>query len=157
MQQSKVILKLMWSAIMPVWVSPGLKSQDRFSRDKAQIFCLWSIEWAVFCLTCIPLFVVEVVYLKWMFRYWSYGRSLSSQQNRIRNKKRGIQTFSRIYWVLWEVHVNGVKQMGHVTTKPTKWPVRPGKTRPGWSESSLCAQWVAKDTRFLHEDSENSY
>ena len=28
--------------------------------------------------------------------------------------------------------------------------------RPGWSESSLCAQWVAKDPSFLHADSEDS-
>ena len=47
-------------------------------------------------------------------------------------------------------------------TKPTKWPMHPAKTqislgiRPVWSESSLCAQWVAKDPSFLHEDSEDS-
>ena len=40
--------------------------------------------------------------------------------------------------------------------------VRPAKTRislgirPVWSESSLCAQWVAEDPRFLHVDSEDS-
>ena len=34
-------------------------------------------------------------------------------------------------------------------TKPTKWHVRPVK-------SSLCAQWVAKDQRFLHAGSEDS-
>ena len=40
--------------------------------------------------------------------------------------------------------------------------VRPAKTQtslgipPVWSNSSLCAQWVAKDSRFLHEDSEDS-
>ena len=40
--------------------------------------------------------------------------------------------------------------------------VRPAKTqislgiRPVWSESSLCAQWVTKDRRFLHADSEDS-
>ena len=28
--------------------------------------------------------------------------------------------------------------------------------RPVWSESSLCAQWVAKDPSFLHADSEDS-
>ena len=27
---------------------------------------------------------------------------------------------------------------------------------PVWSESSLCAQWVAKDPRFLHADSKDS-
>ena len=48
------------------------------------------------------------------------------------------------------------------TTKPTKWHVRPAKTqislgfRPVWSESLLCAQWVADDPSFLHADSEDS-
>ena len=43
-------------------------------------------------------------------------------------------------------------------TKPTKWHVRPAKTQIslGGSESSLCAQWVAKDPSFLHADSEDS-
>ena len=47
-------------------------------------------------------------------------------------------------------------------TKQTKWHVRPAKTqislgiRPVWSESSLCAQWVAKEPSFLHADSEDS-
>ena len=43
--------------------------------------------------------------------------------------------------------------------KPAKWPVRTAKTgQTGrvWSESLLCASWVAKDTRFLHADSEDS-
>ena len=46
--------------------------------------------------------------------------------------------------------------------KTNKTNVRPAKTqitlgiRPVWSESSLCAQWVAKDPRFLHADSEDS-
>ena len=40
--------------------------------------------------------------------------------------------------------------------------VRPAKTQirlgihPVWSESSLCTQWVAKNPRFLHADSEDS-
>ena len=39
--------------------------------------------------------------------------------------------------------------------------MRPAKTqislgiRPVWSESSQCTQWVAKDPRFLHADSED--
>ena len=46
--------------------------------------------------------------------------------------------------------------------KTNKITVRPAKTRislgihPVWSESSLCAQWVAKDRSFLHADSEES-
>ena len=46
--------------------------------------------------------------------------------------------------------------------KTNKMSVRPAKTqislgiRPVWSESSLCAQWVDKDSSFLHADSEDS-
>ena len=45
--------------------------------------------------------------------------------------------------------------------KTNKMSVRPAKTQtslgiiPVWSESSLCAQWVAKDPSFLHADSED--
>ena len=52
--------------------------------------------------------------------------------------------------------------MSCLITKPTKWHVRPAKTLislgicPVWSESSLCAQWVAKDPRCCHADSEDS-
>ena len=54
------------------------------------------------------------------------------------------------------------EEMSRLTTKPTKWYVRPAKTqislsiRPVWSESSLCAQWVAKDPSVLHADSKDS-
>ena len=46
--------------------------------------------------------------------------------------------------------------------KTNKMSVRPAKTqislgiRPVWSESSLCAQWIAKGLRCLHVDSEDS-
>ena len=46
--------------------------------------------------------------------------------------------------------------------KTNKMSVHPVKTRISlgirqfWSESLLCAQWIAKDPRFLHADSEDS-
>ena len=52
--------------------------------------------------------------------------------------------------------------MSCLMTKPTKWHVHPAKTqislgiRPVWSESSLCAQWVAKDQSFLLVGSKGS-
>ena len=56
--------------------------------------------------------------------------------------------------------------MSRLVTKPTKWHVCRAKTqisrgihvvcRPVWSESLLCAQWVAKETSFLQADSEDS-
>ena len=54
------------------------------------------------------------------------------------------------------------RHLSRLMSKPTKWHVRPAKTqislgiRPVWSESSLCAQWAAKDQSFLHVDSEDS-
>ena len=70
------------------------------------------------------------------------------------------------------------QNMSSLMTKPTKW-LRPTKTQISlgirsawsgcqgwseislgirliWSESSLCAQWVGQDLRFLHADSKDS-
>ena len=47
-------------------------------------------------------------------------------------------------------------------TKPTKWHLCPVNTqislgiRQVWSESLMCAHWVAKDPMFVHADSEDS-
>ena len=41
-----------------------------------------------------------------------------------------------------------------MTVCPAKTQINLG-IHPVWSESSLCAQWVAKDRRFLHADSKN--
>ena len=49
--------------------------------------------------------------------------------------------------------------MSHDMIKQTKWLCAQQrlKIRLGaWSESSLCAQWVAKDPSFLHVDSKDS-
>ena len=49
-----------------------------------------------------------------------------------------------------------------MSRKTNKMSVRPAKIqinlgiRQIWSESSLCAQWIAKDHSFLHADSEDS-
>ena len=49
------------------------------------------------------------------------------------------------WWVKWAT----------AWQKPKKRPVHPVKTQislgihPGWSESSLCAEWLAKDPKFL--------
>ena len=52
--------------------------------------------------------------------------------------------------------------LSRLMTKPINVAVRPAMTqislgiRPVWSESSICAQWVAKSQSFLHADSEDS-
>ena len=50
--------------------------------------------------------------------------------------------------------------LSHDMTKETKWVCAQQRQislgiRPVWSESSLCAQWVAKTPSFLHADSED--
>ena len=50
--------------------------------------------------------------------------------------------------------------MSHLMTKPTKWVCAQRRLRSAWAstqsdQSSLCTQWVAKDLRFLHADSED--
>ena len=47
------------------------------------------------------------------------------------------------------------KQNNKMAVRPAKTQISEG-IRPVWSESSLCTQWVAKDPRFLHADSEDS-
>ena len=54
------------------------------------------------------------------------------------------------------------QHLSHLMTKLTKWSMCPLKTQislgicPVWSESLLCAQWVAEDSSFLQVDSEDS-
>ena len=61
--------------------------------------------------------------------------------------------------ITWD-YINRNRKTPH--DKTNKMTMRSAKTqislgiRPGWSESSLCAQWVAKDPSFLHADSEDS-
>ena len=57
--------------------------------------------------------------------------------------------------LLWETQGQSDSvqvQVSRDMTKPTKWVCTHAKTHI-WSESSLYAQWVAKDPCFLHADS----
>ena len=50
--------------------------------------------------------------------------------------------------------------MSRLIIKPTKWLCTQRRLRTAWAsaqsdQSSLCAQWVAKDRSFLHEDNED--
>ena len=66
---------------------------------------------------------------------------------------------------LWSCSPAYKQRMIRSTTKPIKWPVRPGKTQisqlanqsqpAGWPEPSLCAQCVAKNPRIVHADSKD--
>ena len=47
-------------------------------------------------------------------------------------------------------------QPGHPPSLIRVFAVRILGIHPAWSESSLCAQWIAKDPSFLHADSEDS-
>ena len=56
----------------------------------------------------------------------------------------------------WKKRDNKILQMSRDMTKLTKWLCAQRRLIcPVWSESSLCAQWVAKDPSFLHAVSED--
>ena len=80
----------------------------------------------------------------------NFWKVLTSAENN-NNNNIFFDVFIAILW-RWCIFY-----LSHLVTKPTKWHVRPAKTQisPVWSESSLCAQWVAKDLSFLHADSED--
>ena len=65
-------------------------------------------------------------------------------------------------WATCNNYCNYPKTIEPLHDKTNKMTCAPAKTRisldicPVWSESSLCAQWVAKDPSFLHADSEDS-
>ena len=62
-----------------------------------------------------------------------------------------VKTIIRLNWVFV-----GTCELPH--DKTTKWHVHQAKPQisPVWSESLLCAQWIAKDPKLLHVDSEDS-
>ena len=78
---------------------------------------------------------------KFWWRNWSWKRDSDI-----------MMTLDLVLW-LWLYLV--LAQVSRLMTKPTKWHARPAKTqislgiRPVWSESSLCAQWLAKGPSFL--------
>ena len=73
-------------------------------------------------------------------------------------------------WLLEELYITifsicmeiTYRSVSGLMTKSTKW-LRSAKPQinlgihPVWSESSLCIQWVAKDSNFLHGDSKDSH
>ena len=59
-------------------------------------------------------------------------------------------------WLTWEkLYEPRYVKIIKVTVRPAKPHISLG-IHPVWSESSPCAQWVAKDPRFLHADSGDS-
>ena len=59
--------------------------------------------------------------------------------------------------VLWyyNLYESPRDKTSEVTVHPAKTQISLG-IRPVWSESSLCAEWVAKDLSFLHVNNEDS-
>ena len=62
------------------------------------------------------------------------------------------------FWLITKTFVNNEPphdKTNKMTVLPVKTQISIG-IRQIWSESSLCAQWVAKDPSFLHADIEDS-
>ena len=67
-----------------------------------------------------------------------------------------------MWWMIRFLNTSNCMPFQPFHDKTNKMNMRPAKTQislgicPVWSESSLCAQWVAKGLIFLHADSEDS-
>ena len=70
------------------------------------------------------------------------------------------KSFHKTYWALfYSSEINWCYQNCNLVIWAATWQSQQTECapiRPVWSESSLCAQWVAKDPSFLHADSEDS-
>ena len=88
--------------------------------------------------------VTEPITNKLVFSWWEFNPSNSVKS-----------------WLIRYMEAVKKQKISHLTTKPTKWLCAQRRVRSAWAsaqsdQSSLCAQWVAKDPSFLHADSEDS-
>ena len=70
------------------------------------------------------------------------------------------------FWLVWHMFLANRHQDSKLQPMSNKWQNQQNDCAPRedsdqpecpvWSESSLCTQWVSKDTSFLHADSEDS-
>ena len=112
----------------------------------------------------ICTFVVRIWY-KQVFS-WCVPTDRQIWENRIGTDQCSIRfvipSASFIHYYMAKPHYSNFRislQLSRLMTKPTKWSVRPAKTKISlgiWSESLQCTQWVAEDPMFLHADSEDS-
>ena len=92
----------------------------------------------------------------------SFGLSKKKKKKKKKNeevpeelKSRRFQSLSSCLSTLSAI----LPHMSHLVIKPTKCAQR--RLRSAWAsaqsdQSSLCAQWIAKDSSFIHADSEDS-
>ena len=76
-------------------------------------------------------------------------RAVKQKSNKQTNKFIKVQNTEEVWTASWQ------NQQWCGCAHPAKTQISLGIC-PVWSESSLCAQWVAKDPSFLRADSENS-
>ena len=93
-----------------------------------------------------------------VFEEWIYGGQKVPKSHVLTQLMIKLKDFLnwQISWTQIRQHNHGClfpqsKHLSNCRTKPTSTQISLG-IRPIWSESSLSAQWVAKDPRFLHPD-----
>ena len=116
-------------------------------------------------------FIFSVMFWQAIDRYWMWKQNnsrevtlgLPGDQGQMSHvmRKHGLRP-CETQTGLFGYRSSNVAFRSRLMTKPTKWYVCPAKTQislgtcPVWSESSLCAQWVAKDPSFLHAHSKDA-
>ena len=102
-----------------------------------------------------------------IYQYYQTNWSPQNEPSSVKNVLIVYSCLSQLVrqgflWKSYQPHAASQRKFEPPRDKTNKMTVRPAKTqislgiRPVWSESSLCAQWVAKDPSFLHADSEDS-
>ena len=100
----------------------------------------WAIhQWSSgFIISCFNFWILSLVFS--FLQYWVYIQCNHFSQNLESQKINWAAT--------WQ-------NQQSVAVRPAKTQISLGIC-PVWSQSSLCAQWVAKDPSFLHADSKDS-
>ena len=170
--QNSLDIRPVWSETLPsTWRNLGsLPTHWTHSEDSGQTARMRRLIWVFAGRTChfIVLFASAPTHLT----YLHFNVSTESTGVRKHQEVKQIKHTQSILCAKTNTRNRDCKfrtslvttqnvKMSRDMTKPTKMTVRPVKTQirlgiPVWSESSLFAQWVAKDSSFLHADSENS-
>ena len=164
-------------AILPVWSESSLCAEwvakdPRFlhadSKDSDQTERMPRLNW-VFSGRTVTLLVLSCrgSLCHWWCAFKDPHKETWSGQKEVVSVDRWnyivlIWFGSEVAFMLWAGHLySQVVSYEPPHDKTNKLTVRPAKTQislgicPVWPESSLCAQWVAKDLSFLHADSED--
>ena len=158
----------MWDIPIQQYFQKTLNALKQFTKTQTPVSSLGRIRSLIstFVVRCLDSMICILAISKdWGFQLASVaeqaGLNLTCSKSPKTHFREMWLTWRRVFLqVCYNHNESSLNEPRH--DKTNKMSVRPAKTqislgiRPVWSDSSLCAQWVAKDPSFLHADSEDS-